>query len=68
MSMGDASSFKVGDTVKLNSGGPIMTITSIGKRYEKSTTVSAWCTWFKTDNETMVEVFPLESIKRFDVE
>jgi len=54
--------FKVGEVVKLKSGGPQMTITSIGRRYESSP-LEAWCTWFKSDNQTAVEVLPLEAIE-----
>lgn len=56
------TSFKVGDVVRLKSGGPLMTVTSVGSRYEGSE-VEAWCTWFKSGNETTTEVFPFPSLK-----
>ncbi len=35
--------FKVGDVVKLKSGGPKMTVTVVGDRLG---TATVWCTWF----------------------
>jgi uncharacterized protein YodC (DUF2158 family) len=37
------TALKAGDVVQLKSGGPIMTITSVGDQYG---TLTAWCTWF----------------------
>ncbi|WP_448326119.1 YodC family protein [Sulfitobacter sp. M13] len=50
--------FKVGDTVMLKSGGPIMTVDSIGQ-YNGLT--KARCIWFN-DSETKSDVFPLETL------
>lgn len=36
--------FKVGDVVKLKSGGPKMTATTVGDKYG---TPTVWCTWFE---------------------
>lgn len=38
-----AEELKVGDVVRLKSGGPAMTITVVGERYG---TPTVWCTWF----------------------
>ena len=60
--MAEAETLKVGDTVRLKSGGPVMTITSIGRMYETSPTIYAWCTWFKSDNESTTQHFPPEAL------
>ena len=57
--MQDAT-FKVGDTVRLKSGGPIMTITAVDRPYD--TDLQAFCTWFKSDNGTTSQYFPLPAI------
>lgn len=33
----------VGDVVRLKSGGPVMTVTTVGEHYG---TPTIWCTWF----------------------
>lgn len=35
-----------GDVVRLKSGGPMMTVSSVAERNEKMT---AWCDWFVND-------------------
>ena len=60
--------FKIGDVVSLKSGGPIMTITTIGHLYGDNEQVHAWCTWFKSKNETHTDNFPIEAIKLADAE
>lgn len=54
--------FKVGDTVQLKSGGPIMTIDQIGRRMGADVE-SAWCQWFE---KTKLEkgVFALTSLTK----
>lgn len=49
--------FKIGDTVQLKSGGPIMTIVSYdGKRYFR-------CLWFTGDEDKVREgYFPPDSL------
>jgi uncharacterized protein YodC (DUF2158 family) len=44
--------FKIGDTVKLKSGGPVMSITSNdgGGRW--------WCDWFSKDGKVDSKAFP----------
>ena len=57
--------FAKGDTVRLKSGGPIMTIETIDARAysgEGAPKDHAWCQWFeKTKLET--GVFPLSSLE-----
>lgn len=38
-----ADTFKVGDVVRLKSGGPDMTVTNVGK---ESGMLTVWCAWF----------------------
>lgn len=35
--------FVIGDVVQLKSGGPVMTVTSVGDSYG---TPTVWCVWF----------------------
>jgi uncharacterized protein YodC (DUF2158 family) len=52
--------FKVGDTVELKSGGPVMTVTAFVKG-----SASVRCAWFTPDNtQTKVQDFPPEALKR----
>lgn len=54
------SELKIGDVVQLKSGGPLMTIDSIG---ELSGAQAAWVSWFdKTHNEKSGS-YPLTSLK-----
>lgn len=53
------SQFKIGDTVRLKSGGPIMTVTAVGDRLG---TPTIWVSWFdgmKPANDT----FPPDALK-----
>ena len=36
--------FKAGDLVKLKSGGPVMTVQSVGDQYGEP---MVWCVWFE---------------------
>ena len=47
---------KAGDTVRLKSGGPIMTVTAV---VDKQGTMFAYCTWF-VDSKKEEGDFPLE--------
>lgn len=47
--------FKVGDVVKLNSGGPHMTVFRVGK-------TSVECVWFDCNINYNTGVFPEESL------
>jgi len=51
--------FKVGDTVQLKSGGPVMTVTSLGS-------TDCDCTWF--DNSTpKYYSFPSQALSLYDM-
>ena len=43
--------FKVGDTVRLKSGGPLMTIDQIDPQS------GIWCTWFDDKNKRQTDSF-----------
>lgn len=55
--------FKVGDTVRLKSGGPVMTIEEIGTP-EYSQTQTAWCIWFEKTDVKKGE-FPLAALNKY---
>jgi uncharacterized protein YodC (DUF2158 family) len=52
-------SFKVGDTVKLKSGGPDMTVTRIGTAGDEP---MVWCVWFEGTKDAYA-LFPPEALK-----
>jgi uncharacterized protein YodC (DUF2158 family) len=53
--------FKIGDTVQLKSGGPIMTVVNVDKNLSGSQTVQ--CTWFTKDEVTKHETFLAASVR-----
>jgi len=53
---------KAGDVVKLKSGGPAMTVTSVGDHYGE---LSAYCSWF-VDNKPQQNVFPVHTLKKVE--
>jgi len=52
-------SFKVGDTVKLKSGGPDMTVTRIGTAGEVP---MVWCVWFEGAKDAY-GLFPPDALR-----
>lgn len=47
--------FKVGDLVRLKSGGPLMTVEQVGKK-AVTDEEAVWCTWFeKVGNKQVVQ-------------
>jgi len=52
-------SFKVGDTVKLKSGGPDMTVTRIGAAGGEP---MVWCVWFEGSKDVYA-LFPPETLR-----
>jgi uncharacterized protein YodC (DUF2158 family) len=57
---------KVGDTVQLKSGGPVMTIIKIGDYSSKGIKVGAWCEWFDEKKEKKGDVFSLQTLVKYD--
>jgi uncharacterized protein YodC (DUF2158 family) len=55
--------FVKGDTVRLKSGGPIMTVTNVGAR-AYSTEEAVWCVWFDAKNNKTEDTFPPESLEK----
>lgn len=53
---------KPGDTVRLKSGGPMMTVDHIITPARDS----AYCIWFDNDGKRHREIFSLASLKRAD--
>lgn len=56
---------KIGDVVKLKSGGPDMTVMKIGKFGYDEHLQSAQCSWFKSSNEVERDIFPIEALECF---
>jgi len=57
--------FKIGDTVQLKSGGPVMTIANIGDYTMSGVKKGALCEWF-AGAEKKSEVFDLRTLKKFE--
>jgi uncharacterized protein YodC (DUF2158 family) len=53
--------FVKGDTVRLKSGGPFMTVTNIGERHGEP---AVWCMWFDQKNNRMEDTFPPEALEK----
>lgn len=57
--------FAIGDTVRLKSGGPTMTVTELGEADDPNRYV--FCTWFKSNNEVAGQHFPSQALQKADV-
>lgn len=57
--------FNKGDVVRLRSGGPPMTVTSVGEAH-MSSTMSVWCVWFDEKGEQKSGTFPIEAVEKDD--
>lgn len=56
--------FKIGDTVRLKSGGPLMTISGIGKDSSLTPNKDYWlCEWFDKTQKTHVQSFHKAMLK-----
>jgi uncharacterized protein YodC (DUF2158 family) len=53
--------FSKGDVVKLKSGGPSMTITSVESDYG---TLSVFVTWFDEKSKVQTDSFPVETVSK----
>lgn len=51
---------QAGDTAQLKSGGPIMTVNSVGDNYGVMT---AWCDWFDAKKQCN-GTFPVTSLRK----
>lgn len=60
--------FKVGDTVRLKSGGPLMTISGVGENPSSgSRDENYWrCEWFDKDQKSHMQSFHKESLRSSD--
>ncbi len=59
--------FKIGDVVRLKSGGPSMTVTSIGESgMMGGGSVHAYVTWFDKTNNVKTDSFPPQTIEHDD--
>lgn len=56
--------FNIGDTVRLKSGGPLMTVTDVGTNSTTGTPI-VWVNWFY-DNEVKQSNFPSEALEADD--
>jgi len=54
-----AENLKAGDVARLKSGGPSMTVESIGDLHG---TPTVWCTWFGEQHKMERGDFPLDSL------
>ncbi len=53
---------KSGDTVRLKSGGPLMTVTTVG---DNMGTPTAWCVWFE-GSKRVTGYFPVAGLNAED--
>lgn len=56
--------FKVGDTVQLKSGGPIMTVTEVGDEYGVT---KVFCSWFDDKKKQEHSSFQPETLQVVEV-
>ena len=56
--------FKVGDTVRLKSGGPRMTVTDVGNRPKEGAVV--WCAWFDDKRNEKTGFYPAAAVEPDD--
>lgn len=54
------SDLKKGDTVRLKSGGPLMTVTYVGRSASGDPTVT--CTWFDNNSDPKTTNLPIEAV------
>jgi uncharacterized protein YodC (DUF2158 family) len=55
--------YKIGDVVRLKSGGPAMTITMVGDNYG---TPTVWCQWFDHKHTLQNGDFPPDAVEKDD--
>ena len=59
--MADKAQIQAGDTVKLRSGGPLMTVNQI---VQTPPPASATVSWFDTENKAQNGSYPLTSLRK----
>lgn len=60
-----SNQFQKGDVIRLKSGGPAMTVTSVGEAH-MSSAMSVWCVWFDVKGEQKNGTFPIEAVEKDD--
>ena len=55
--------FKVGDVVRLKSGSPAMTVTSVGQT-AMTGVLSVWCVWFDQKMVQQEGTFPVGAVEK----
>jgi uncharacterized protein YodC (DUF2158 family) len=59
-----AEALKIGDKVRLKSGGPVMTIGGIGINTARRTDLNYWrCDWFDRDHNPHTEHYHKDSLE-----
>lgn len=58
----DVEEIKTGDTVRVKSGGPVMTVSSVGERLGEMT---AFCSWFD-GTRPQTDAFPVTVLVHAD--
>jgi uncharacterized protein YodC (DUF2158 family) len=61
--MADKAQIQIGDTVKLRSGGPLMTVNEIIPAAQ-TTAASAFVSWFDTENKPQHFTYPITSLRK----
>lgn len=54
--------FQVGDVVRLKSGGPAMTVTTVGNNM--ADVMSVWCVWFDQKAAQQNGTFPVGAVEK----
>jgi uncharacterized protein YodC (DUF2158 family) len=57
-----SDSIQVGDVVRLKSGSPNMTVTSVGE--DLGGTMTVWCAWFDQKAAQQSGAFPLLAVEK----
>lgn len=56
--------WKPGSTVVLKSGGPVMTVTEVIMKKDKTPLGKVRCTWFNQDGKIGMQPFPNECLRK----
>lgn len=58
--------FKIGDVVRLKSGGPAMTVLGETRDINRQLTGKLMCTWFESSGKPIEHLFAPESIEKVE--